>query len=112
MRALTPVHWAVVVALGAFVVVQALLPVLIPRDDRIPVEFAWEMYARPGSELTFTVVSTDSRYTVDTHDFVAASRAELDYRALMPPHLCAVDPAARLVEVSDGDALIEEFPCP
>ena len=94
------------VALGvAFLVVQAVVPVVIWFTQPRPAPFAWEMFAETPAPPHIQVVLEDgTRSTVNLSDVVVRTRGDIPYAQVLPSHLCRVIDGATAV-VLDGTGI-------
>lgn len=97
---------AILAFCAGYLIWQVALPVR-SLLDRSHFSYGWQMFAFGVRPSRFDIVYSDS--TVERSvfsNFVKVVRVEVDYPALLPPHICATVPSAAAVRV-DG----REYPC-
>lgn len=94
------------VVFGVILVLQFLIPVSRIRSDG-PQRFAWQMFSEGSPTPLFVVHTSDAgEIDISLEDYTAMLRADIALTDLVPPHLCAVVPAAVSVTWQTG-----EFQC-
>jgi hypothetical protein len=104
MSRLTRAEMSVVALVGGFVLLQAVVPVLVPRNELRQIEFAWEMYSRGAPPVFFLVETATGQERFEVLDVVVTGRSAIPYEDLLPPHLCERVPGAvAITPVVSGD---------
>jgi hypothetical protein len=92
-----------VVATTLFLIVQLAMP--ISRLGDTARRFGWQMFSTAQFAPEFVVVTEDDEIDIDHRDYVAMSRADVDFEKLLPPHLCSVVPNAVSVRWEGGELI-------
>lgn len=98
-----------------FVVAQLLIPV-VQATRSGPARFGWQMYARlpigASGEVFIVERAQGAVDTVRISDRMARGRPEIDYRAVLPAHVCQTTPGAVAVRFEQTGTVRERFTCP
>ena len=84
---------------AAFLAVQVAVPLAQLFEPR-PARFGWQMFSdlRPRPRVTLMGHQGDRR-EVNPESYLGNPRAELDYIARLPGHICSISPETAAVEV-------------
>lgn len=88
-----------------FVAVQLSIPISrLGAHDTTP-RFGWQMFSSGRASPDFRVVTIDGVLEIESADYMASPRSDIDVTSLMPKHLCAVVSQAIRVTWSEGGNL-------
>lgn len=73
--------------------------------------YGWQIF-HADANADYVLIDDIGPSTIDPHDFVFASRGDVDAAAYLPAHLCAVVPETREVRVlRSADTIPSVFRC-
>ncbi len=94
---------------SAYLLLQVGIPTVQLAAQRP--RYGWQLF-HADTDAGFVLIDDIGPSTVDPHDFVFASRGDLDPVDYLPAHLCAVVPETREVRVlRSPDTAPAVFPC-
>lgn len=100
---------------GAFLIAQLTIP-MVQATRPGPARFGWQMYSTipPGANGEAFVIEdvAGGRDTVRIFDYVVRARWEVEYRRILPPHICDVTPTAAAVLYEHDGTTLDRYPCP